>query len=128
MNLTGDDHVSFSAMHTALSPDRTLLAVATDQHRLLVLLAGSSGAGAQLLGPAERRLQHASRMLEPLWTLRVRHAAGRERVLLRCERGPLSRRAERTRHQCARCGLPSVQGRAVHVQLSISTIKLWANC
>ena len=42
MNLTGDDHVSFSAMHTAVSPDRTLVAVATDQHRLLVLLAGSA--------------------------------------------------------------------------------------
>ena len=42
MNLTGDDHVSFSALHSALSPDGTLLAVATDQHRLLVLLAGSA--------------------------------------------------------------------------------------
>ena len=41
MNLTGDDHVSFSAMHLALSPDGTLLAVATDQHRLLLLAAGT---------------------------------------------------------------------------------------
>ena len=41
MNLTGDDHVSFSAMHIALSPDATLLAVATDQHRLIVLAAGT---------------------------------------------------------------------------------------
>ena len=42
MNLTGDDHVSFSAMNIALSPDHTLLAVATDQHRLLILLAGTN--------------------------------------------------------------------------------------
>ena len=41
MNLTGDDHVSFSAMHCALSPDGSLLAVATDQHRLLILAASS---------------------------------------------------------------------------------------
>ena len=42
LNLTGDDHVSFSAMNIALSPDGSLLAIATDQHRLLVLLAGTA--------------------------------------------------------------------------------------
>ena len=41
MNLTGDDHVSFSAMNIAASPDASLLAVATDQHRLIVLAAGT---------------------------------------------------------------------------------------
>lgn len=41
MNVTGDDHVSFSAMNVALSPDGGLLAVATDQHRLIVMAAGT---------------------------------------------------------------------------------------
>lgn len=41
LNASKDDHVSFSVMNMAFSPDRTLLALATDQHRLLVLASQS---------------------------------------------------------------------------------------
>ena len=37
MNAMGDDHVSFSASHLALSPDQKYLLVSTDGPRLLML-------------------------------------------------------------------------------------------
>ena len=37
MNAMGDDHVSFSASHLALSPDQRYLLVSTDGPRLLML-------------------------------------------------------------------------------------------
>lgn len=41
MNATGDAHVSFTAMDLAASPDASLLLVATDRHRCLLMQANS---------------------------------------------------------------------------------------